>query len=228
VLLFLGVDSHKDSLAACLVDQTGAQLAAATFLNTPDGHGDLLAWLGLSGQLTRAGIEGAANLGAGMARLLHQQGLDVREVPCTLTVRERRRLRRPGKSDPTDALAIARITAREHDLPPARHARQAEDLKVLSDYRDELVAPAHRRGQPAASRPGDRVPRLRTTLPCPQLGPRAAHRGQLLEQAKTGSMRAQLAQRRIVRLQQLDEQLAACLTLSEASPVRCRLQGAAG
>ena len=35
---------------------------------------------------------------------------------------------------------------------------------------------------------------------------------QLLEPAKTGSMRAQLAQRRIVRLQQLDEQLAACLT----------------
>jgi hypothetical protein len=71
VLLFLGVDSHKDSLAACLVDQTGAQLTAATFLNTPDGHGDLLAWVGRSGQLTRAGIEGAANLGAGMARLLH-------------------------------------------------------------------------------------------------------------------------------------------------------------
>jgi hypothetical protein len=46
-------------------------------------------------------------------------------------VRERRRLRRPGKSDPTDALAIARTTAREHDLPPARHAGQAEDLKVL-------------------------------------------------------------------------------------------------
>ena len=36
MLLFLGVDSHKDSLAACLVDQTGAQLAAATFPNTPD------------------------------------------------------------------------------------------------------------------------------------------------------------------------------------------------
>jgi transposase len=140
VLVFLGVDSHKDSLAACLVDQPGAQLAAATFPNTPDGHGDLLAWVGRSGQLTRAGVEGAANLGAGLARLLRDQGLDVREVPCALTVRERRRLRRPGKSDPTDALAIARITAREHDLPPARHAGQAEDLKVLSDDRDELVA----------------------------------------------------------------------------------------
>jgi hypothetical protein len=67
VLLFLGVEGHKDSLAACLVDQTGAQLAAATFPNTPDGHGDLLAWVGRSGQLTRAGVEGAANLGAGLA-----------------------------------------------------------------------------------------------------------------------------------------------------------------
>ena len=61
-------------------------------------------------------------------------------MPCALTVRERRRLRRPGTSDPTDALAIARITAREHDLPPARHAGQAEDLKVLSDDRDERLA----------------------------------------------------------------------------------------
>ena len=48
VLLFFGVDSHKDSLAACLVDQTGAQLAVATFPNTPDGHGDLL---GLGGDV---------------------------------------------------------------------------------------------------------------------------------------------------------------------------------
>ena len=181
------VDSHKDSLAACLVDQTGAQLAAATFPNTPDGHGDLLAWVDRSGQLTRAGVEGAANLGAGLARLLRDQGLDVREVPCALTVRERRRLRRPGKSDPTDALAIARITAREHDLPPARHAGQAEDLKVLSDYRDELVA------QRTAE-----ANRLHADLAivCPGYArhcralssAQALHTAaQLLEQAKTGS-----------------------------------------
>jgi transposase len=133
-------------------------------------------------------------------------------VPCALTVRERRRLRRPGKSDPTDALAIARITAREHDLPPARHAGQAEDLKVLSDYRDELVA------QRTAE-----ANRLHADLAivCPGYArhcralssTHALHTAaQLLEQARTGSMRAQLAQRRIVRLQQLDEQLAACLT----------------
>jgi transposase len=216
VLLFLGVDSHKDSLAACLVDQTGAQLAAATFLNTPDGHGDLLAWLGLSGQLTRAGIEGAANLGAGMARLLHQQGLDVREVPCTLTVRERRRLRRPGKSDPTDALAIARITAREHDLPPARHAGQAEDLKVLSDYRDELVAQrtaeANRLHADLAIVCAGYARHCRALSSAHALNTATGLLEPAAATAGSGSVRAQLAQRRIVRLRQLDEQIAACLT----------------
>ena len=37
MLVFGGVEGHKDSLAACLVDQTGAQLAAATFPNTLTG-----------------------------------------------------------------------------------------------------------------------------------------------------------------------------------------------
>jgi transposase len=139
VHLFAGIDSHKDTLAACLVDQTGRCLHAAVLPNTPAGHRRLAAWLDQDGPVDRVGIEGAANLGAGVARLLADAGLDVREVPCALTVRERRRLRRPGKSDPTDALAIARITARDHDLPPARQAGLAEDLKVLSDHRDELL-----------------------------------------------------------------------------------------
>jgi transposase len=39
------------------------------------------------------------------------------EVPPALTMRERRRCRALGKSDPVDAVAIARITAREDDLP---------------------------------------------------------------------------------------------------------------
>jgi transposase len=214
MLLFLGIDSHKDSLAACLVDQAGTQLTSATFPNTPDGHGDLLAWVGRAGQLTRAGIEGAANLGAGLARLLHQQGLAVREVPCTLTVRERRRLRRPGKSDPTDALAIARITAREDDLPPARHAGQAEDLKVLSDYRDELVAQrtaeANRLHADLAIVCPGYARHCRALASAHALNIAAA----LLEQvaATAGSIRVQLAHRRIQRLRQLDEQIAACLT----------------
>jgi transposase len=84
----------------------------------------------------------------------------------------------------------------------------------LSDYRDELVAQrtaeANRlHADLAIVCPGD-------ARRCRALGPaHALHTAAgLLEQATAGSgaMRAQLAQRRIVRLQQPDEQLAACLT----------------
>lgn len=129
VHLFCGIDSHKDTLAACLVDQTGRRLAAASFANTPASHRQLAGWLDRHGPVARVGVEGGANLGAALARFLADRGLDVREGPCALTVRERRRLRRPGKSDPSDALAIARITARDHDLPPARQAGLAEDSR---------------------------------------------------------------------------------------------------
>jgi transposase len=54
----------------------------------------------------------------------------------------RERLSRPGqaKTDPVDAVAIARITAREKSLPPVRAMTgAAADLRVLSEYRDQLV-----------------------------------------------------------------------------------------
>ena len=66
--------------------------------------------------------------------------IPVVEVPPVLTMRERRRSRQPGKSDPADAVAIARITAREDDLPSVACAGLAEDLKLLVDYRDQLVS----------------------------------------------------------------------------------------
>ena len=207
VHLFAGVDSHKDTLAVCLVDQTGRCLHTAVLPNTPAGHRQLAAWLQQHGPIGRVGIEGAANLGAGVARLLADRGLDVREVPCALTVRERRRLRRPGKSDPTDALAIARICARDHDLPPARQAGLAEDLKVLSDYRDELLgwrtAEANRlHADLAIVCPGYAQVCRRLTA---ERSLAAAE--QLL--ADQPLIRAQVARRRIARLRELDREIRA-------------------
>ncbi len=37
-------------------------------------------------------------------------------------------------------MAIARITAREGDLPPVVPAGLVEDIKLLADYRDQLVS----------------------------------------------------------------------------------------
>jgi transposase len=150
-------------------------------------------------------VEGGANLGAGLARFLADRGLDVREVPCALTVRERRRLRRPGKSDPTDALAIARICARDTDLPPARQPGPAEDLKVLSDYRDELLvarnAEANRlHADLAIVCPGYAQVCRRLTA---ERSLAAAE--QLL--AEQPVVRAQVARRRISRLRELDREI---------------------
>ena len=61
-------------------------------------------------------------------------------MPCGFTVAERRRLAGAGRSDPIDALAIARVTAREEDLVAARCTDDTtEELRILSDYRRQLV-----------------------------------------------------------------------------------------
>ena len=45
-----------------------------------------------------------------------------------------------GKSDPIDALAVARAALREPGLPAARLDPVAADLRVLTDRRESLVA----------------------------------------------------------------------------------------
>ena len=53
------------------------------------------------------------------------------------TMRERRRARQPDKSDPTDAVAIAWITAREDDLPPVAPGRAGRGPQLLVNHRDQ-------------------------------------------------------------------------------------------
>lgn len=139
-LLFGGMDTHKDTLAVALIDPSGKRRDAITVANTVAGHGELVAWLAMHGPVERLGIEGAGSYGRAVALALLAADIPVVEVPPALTMRERRHCRALGKSDPTDAVAIARITAREDDLPPIAHAGLAEDLKLLVDYRDQLVS----------------------------------------------------------------------------------------
>lgn len=137
--MFAGIDSHKRTLAVAVVDAAGRQLDFEEFRNDPKGHERLAPWLAARG-VQRVGVEGSGHLGRAASAFLIDAGLDVREVPCQHTVRERRRRAGAGKSDPIDALAIARVTAREDDLVPARCRDDlAEELRILSDYRRQLV-----------------------------------------------------------------------------------------
>lgn len=135
----IGVDAHKSTLAASAVDELGREIAALTVANDAAGHRAFGHWLSELDPERRVGIEGGGSFGAGLARWLLDRGETVVEVPARLTARERRRLTTPGKSDPGDALAIARITLREPGLGPVSRAGQAEDLRLLSVERDSLL-----------------------------------------------------------------------------------------
>jgi len=136
----IGIDTHKATLAACAVDELGRAIGEATFANDPAGHVAFIAWARSIASEATIGIEGSSSFGAPLAWAVHHAGLSVREVPPHLSRTERQRTRRPGKSDPGDALAIARVTARETNLPPIRLPDRTSELKLLLEAREDLVA----------------------------------------------------------------------------------------
>ncbi|MFN2594391.1 MAG: IS110 family transposase [Actinomycetota bacterium] len=136
-MVSIGIDSHKATLAAAAVDDVGRVLKTHDFANDPDGHRQLSEWVtGFEG-FTRVGIECSGSFGSSAARFLGGRGHEVFEVPANLSHREARRQNR-GKSDPIDAVAIARVVARGDALPRPRSGGPFEDLKLLSDHLDHL------------------------------------------------------------------------------------------
>lgn len=226
----IGIDSHKDSLAACLVDELGAPLDERTFGNDPGGHRALFAWVAAGPEVT-VGIEGSASFGAPAARSLVAAGATVREVPPQLSRRERIRTRRAGKSDPGDALAIARVTLRETDLPPVRLLDRTLELQLLVEAREDLVAEQTRvRNRLHAD--------LRTLLP--GYGAAAANLTAVRHQRMVGRLlrrrdgvQAELARARLARLRRLATEIGELTDrLTErvaghplGEPARCRGPG---
>jgi transposase len=197
----IGIDSHKATLAGCAVDELGTPVDERTLGNDRAGHVALADWARSLG-VDRIGIEGSGRYGAAAARRLAAAGFDVRDVPPHLSYRERLRTHRPGKSDPTDELAIARVAAREQTLPPVRLADRSEDLGLLVTARDELVAEATQlRNRIHADLVvllpgyGERVPNLVA---------RRHRRGVALELATLSGVRAELTRSRLSRLEETD------------------------
>jgi transposase len=135
-----GIDTHKDTLALGIIDEAGRPVVVRNIPNTETGF-DTLEGLLADHEVTRVGIEGSGNYGRGIALRLVVAGMvEVVEVPPSLTSRERSGRPGQGKTDPVDAVAIARITAREPLLPPVRLAAgAAADLRAVVDYRAQLV-----------------------------------------------------------------------------------------
>jgi transposase len=135
----IGVDSHKSSLAVAVLDDLGRPVGAREFGNDPEEHEKLRRWITDQGSDRVIGVEGSGNYGAGLTRHLLKNGEDVREVPAFLSHRERKRSPSRGKSDTEDAIAIARVVARGEGLSSPQRTDAFQDLKLLSDHRDQLV-----------------------------------------------------------------------------------------
>lgn len=85
-------------------------------------------------------IEDCRHLSARLERDLMGFGQAVVRVAPKLMAQTRASARTRGKSDPIDALAVARGFLREPDLPVASHDEVSRELKLLVDRREVLVA----------------------------------------------------------------------------------------
>ena len=137
-MVTLGTDSHKQSHTLVAVDSNGRQLSELRIGATATGHLQAMAWARQWPE-RRWAMENCRQLSRGLERDLLTVGEQVVQVSPKLMGRSRRAGRQLGKSDPIDALAVARVALREPDLPVARLEGKSRELKVLVDHREDLV-----------------------------------------------------------------------------------------
>jgi transposase len=132
----IGVDTHKASHTAAVVEPTGGVVAHLTVPSDALGAKRVLAFARLRGPGRRVwAIEGTGSFGAGLTTYLLEQGEWVVEID-----RPARPARRNGaKSDELDAVRAAReALTREHLAQPRRRGER-EALRVLLATRQGAV-----------------------------------------------------------------------------------------
>jgi transposase len=140
-MVVVGADVHKRTHTFVAVDQVGKKLGEKVVSATSSGHCQALRWARERfGEEVVWAIEDCRHLSARLERDLLSAGQQVVRVPPKLMAQSRASARTRGKSDPIDALAVARAFLREPDLPVASHDEVSRELKLLVDRREDLVA----------------------------------------------------------------------------------------
>jgi len=132
----VGVDTHADQHTAVAIDGIGRVVATIEVATTLRGYRQLARWARGLGRFERAGVEGCGAYGAGLARYLAAEGVEVLEVDRP----NRQRRRRRGKSDPTDAEAAARaVLAGDATTVPKDTTGVVESVRILHLTRRSAV-----------------------------------------------------------------------------------------
>ena len=145
-MVVLGADLHKRSHTIVVIDATGRKLAEKTIAATDAGHLELRRWAAQWPERTW-GLEDCRHLSRRLDAELVRAGESVVRVSPKLMAGARRSGREPGKSDPIDALAVARAVLREPGLPVATLDGPDREVRLLVDHREDLVGERTRHEQ---------------------------------------------------------------------------------
>ncbi|MFD4369986.1 IS110 family transposase [Rhodococcus sp. NPDC058521] len=134
--VYAGVDTHKHTHHAAIVDSVGRQIGDREFDATAAGHRQLLAWLTSAGIVSRVGVEGTGSYGCALTTVLREAGLTVVDVDRP----DRRSRRLHGKSDPIDAYAAATAAlSGRATTTPKTHDGNVEAIRFLRNARRSAV-----------------------------------------------------------------------------------------
>jgi transposase len=142
-MIVIGSDPHKRSYTcSAVVAGTGELRSSETVQATSAGHERLLAWARRVDSERVWAVEDCRHVSGKLERFLLARGERVVRVPPKLMAGRRRGSRQAGKSDPIDALAVARAALEEgvETLPVAVLEGPAREIKLLLDHREDLVA----------------------------------------------------------------------------------------
>lgn len=136
VEVILGVDTHRDTHAAALVDHLGRLVAVKAFPTTRRGIKALIKWAQNLGTVRRAGVEGTGSYGVGLTRALRLEGIEVIEVTRAARIGRRH----VGKNDTRDAEAAARsVLSGQATAQPKSRDGIVEAIRVLRNARASAV-----------------------------------------------------------------------------------------
>ena len=141
-MIVIGVDTHKRSHTFVALDAaTGGVRGQLTIPASDEGTLDALRFVAELDDERVWAVEDCRHVSGRLERGLVASGDRVVRVAPGLTETSRRAVREPGKIDPIDATAIARAALREglDTLPVAFLDEQAHEIRVLTDYRDQLI-----------------------------------------------------------------------------------------
>ncbi|MFZ0384475.1 MAG: IS110 family transposase [Solirubrobacteraceae bacterium] len=140
-MVTIGVDPHKDTHQAVAVDDVGRQLSERTCDAVSDGFGELLGWGRALDDERVWVIEDCRHVSGPVERFLLDHGESVARLAPHLMAQARRHVGSRGKSDPIDALSVARAALAHglENLPTARLAGVDLEIRLIHQHHQRLV-----------------------------------------------------------------------------------------